>query len=81
MPKKTFAWTGHVLFPGLADGEHFFEISPREGGGVLLVHRQEYWGLLIPLLWPFFHDRTRQGFERMNEALKKRAEDREATGS
>lgn len=74
VPERLFAWKGHTLVPGLADGDHVFEIESMEDGGVRLVHRQEFRGLLIPLLEPFFRERTRQGFEQMNEALKKRAE-------
>jgi len=74
VPERLFAWKGHTLMPGLADGDHIFEIEPLEDGGVRLVHRQEFRGLLIPLLSPFLGERTRQGFEQMNQALKKRAE-------
>jgi len=99
VPEQTFAWTGHFLLPGLADGEHFFELfsldSQREAGaagaagdpgqprGVRLVHRQEYRGPLVPVLWPFFHRKARLGFQQMNEALKTRAEhaDKDASAS
>jgi hypothetical protein len=93
-PERTFAWTGHFLLPGLADGVHFFEILPLEEsptpdttgppwkrGGIRLVHRQEYRGPLVPVFWAFFGRRTRQGFEQMNEALKDRAERAEETAS
>jgi len=80
-PQETFAWLGHVLVPGLADGEHLFEISREDDTAVKLVHRQEFRGLLIPVLWPFFHEGTRRGFERMNEALRRRAEGHGAAGS
>lgn len=72
-PPKVFAWRGHTLFPWLADGEHIFEIFP-EGGAVRLVHRQNFSGLAIPLIWRFMAEKTRQGFILMNLALKERAE-------
>jgi hypothetical protein len=78
--ERVFAWKGHTLVPGLADGEHIFEIEPLERGGVRLVHRQEFSGLLIPLFVPFYGERIRQGFEQMNEALKERAEARASRG-
>ena len=85
VPEQTFAWAGHLLIPGLADAEHFFEIFPLEGPpereGVRLVHRQEYRGPLVPVLWPFFHEKTRLGFQQMNEALKDRAENAETAPS
>jgi len=79
-PERVFAWKGHTLLPGIADGEHFLELEPLGKGSVRLVHRQEYWGLLIPVFWAFFAVRTREGFQRMNEALKARAEERQRAG-
>ncbi|MBI9075367.1 MAG: SRPBCC domain-containing protein [Desulfatibacillum sp.] len=74
MPCREFAWKGHVLFPGLADGEHIFEIHPLEGDGILHVHRQEFKGLLIPFIPQKTKRSTALGFEMMNKALKIRAE-------
>lgn len=73
-PYRIFAWKGHVLFPGLADGEHIFEIEPLGKNRVRHIHRQEFRGLLIPLVWRRMYKRTAQGFISMNKALKKRAE-------
>ncbi|SHJ09151.1 hypothetical protein SAMN02745216_01008 [Desulfatibacillum alkenivorans DSM 16219] len=73
-PQKIFAWKGGVLFPGLADGEHIFEIHPQPGGGVLHVHRQEFSGLLSPFIPKTVMERTKTGFEMMNKALKVKAE-------
>lgn len=73
-PEKVFAWTGHVLLPGLADGIHIFEMKLQGMGDVLLVHRQEFSGLLIPFLWKRIERTAKRGFIQMNEALKKRAE-------
>jgi hypothetical protein len=72
--ERVFVWAGRLLIPGLADAEHFFEMAPLERGGIRLVHRQEYRGILVPLLWPLFAERTQKGFELMNKALKERAE-------
>jgi hypothetical protein len=76
-PERVFAWKGHTLLPGLADGEHFLELEPLGRDRVRLVHRQEYWGVLMPLFWVLFAARARQGFRLMNEALKARAEEQE----
>ena len=79
-PLKEFAWKGGVLFPGLADGEHIFEMHPLSSGGVLHVHNQEFTGLLAPFIPKAVMKRTRQGFEMMNQALKARAENAAASG-
>ena len=74
IPEKVFAWTGHVLFPGLADGVHIFELKPQGDDHVLLVHRQEFSGILIPFIWKRIEKTAKRGFILMNEALKQRAE-------
>ncbi len=38
------------------------------------VHNDEFSGLLVPLVWSGLEAATRTGFEKMNQALKKRAE-------
>ena len=74
VPDREFRWLGHLLFPGLFDGEHIFEIVPLGENQTRLVQREEFRGLLVPLFWGQLNTRTRQGFEDMNAALKKRAE-------
>ena len=73
-PEQSFRWLGRVLFPGLFDGEHIFELSPTSDGGTHFVHREEFRGVLVPLLWRNLDTQARQGFEAMNAALKARAE-------
>jgi hypothetical protein len=70
-PPRAFSWLGHLFVPGLADGEHIHELIPQaDGKSVLYIHRDEFSGLLIPLLWKRLSRVTRQGFEGMNGALK-----------
>ncbi len=72
---RVFAWTGNVVFPWLVEGEHIFEIEPVDEKCVRLVHRQEFRGLLSPIMGSgLINKRTREGFIRMNEALKVKAE-------
>lgn len=75
-PQKEFAWLGRTLVPGLADGEHIFELSPLEDGNIRLVHRMDFKGLLIPIIWKLMAEKTRTGFDMMNRALKEQAEKR-----
>ena len=70
---KEFSWLGRFLFPGIFDGEHIFIIKPTESG-CLLIQKEKFSGLLVPLLWSGLDKDTRAGFELMNKALKVRAE-------
>lgn len=73
-PPYHLRWQGRLLVPYLFDGEHIFEIEPLEEGGVRLIHRETFRGLLVPFLWRRLDTDTRAGFEAMNVALKVRAE-------
>jgi hypothetical protein len=68
-------WLGRLGLRGLFDGEHVFSLEPLDRGGVRLVHRERFTGLLVPLLWRPLERSTREGFESMNGALRSRAED------
>jgi hypothetical protein len=70
---REFAWRGRTFLPGLFDGEHRFELEPGTGP-VRFVHGEVFRGLLVPLLAGTLRTTTRQGFEAMNAALKKRVE-------
>ncbi len=76
VPGRELRWLGHFLFPGLVDGEHIHELVPLSENRTLYVHRDEFAGLLVPLVWPRLERVTRKGFIAMNEALKREAEKR-----
>jgi len=71
---KRFSWLGHLLVPGLFDGEHIFELSGDGNGGTRFVQRENFNGILIPLLRKMIDNNTKQGFESMNQKLKTLAE-------
>jgi hypothetical protein len=73
-PERELRWLGRVLFPGIFDGEHRFEIEPLSDQRVRFVHSEKFSGLLVPFFWRSLNTRTRQGFEEMNQALKLQAE-------
>lgn len=66
-------WLGHLMFRGLFDGRHRFELVPTEYG-TRVVHSEEFTGLLVPFLGGVFDRKTELGFEAMNAAMKERAE-------
>jgi hypothetical protein len=73
-PKRELRWLGHLLIPGLFDGEHSFTIEPLEANHVRFVQRERFTGILVPLFAHGLDTDTRRGFEEMNQALKMRAE-------
>jgi hypothetical protein len=73
-PNRELRWLGHLLTPGLFDGEHSFTIEPLEDNRVRFVQREAFKGLLVPLFARSLETNTLQGFEQMNRALKERAE-------
>ena len=73
-PGKEFRWLGHLLIPGLFDGEHIFELQEKENGQTQFIQREKFKGILVPLFKKMLETQTRAGFEKMNQALKERAE-------
>jgi hypothetical protein len=73
-PERELRWVGHLLVPGLFDGEHSFTIEPLQENRVRFVQREAFKGLLVPLFARSLETNTLRGFEGMNRALKERAE-------
>ncbi len=71
---KSFRWLGHMIVPGLFDGEHIFELTDNGNGTTTFVQREQFRGILIPLFTKMLDVNTKQGFELMNKALKERVE-------
>ena len=71
---KEFRWQGHLLFPGLFDGEHIFEISDNGNGSITFTQREQFKGILVPLFKKMLDNNTKKGFQLMNEKLKELAE-------
>jgi hypothetical protein len=79
-PGRELRWIGHLLLPGIFDGEHRFVIEPAGPGRVRLIQSERFGGVLVPLLWKKLEDGTRKGFEAMNAALARRVEGRQHQG-
>jgi hypothetical protein len=73
-PDRELRWLGHLLVPGLFDGEHSFTIEPLDVNRVRFIQRETFKGLLVPLFARSLETNTQRGFEEMNRALKERAE-------
>ena len=73
-PNRQLRWVGHLLVPGLFDGEHSLATEPLEQNRVRFVQHEVFKGVLVRLLARSLDTNTLRGFEEMNEALKERAE-------
>lgn len=71
---KKFRWLGHLFIKGLFDGEHIFELEELENDQTKFIQRENFSGILVPLLWSKINSGMRSGFIDMNNQLKERAE-------
>lgn len=71
---KEFRWLGHLLFPGLFDGEHKFELIDNGDGSTTFRQSEKFKGILVPLFKKMLDVNTIDGFNQMNQALKTLAE-------
>lgn len=73
-PDRELRWLGHLLVPGLFDGEHIFTIEPLGANRVRFIQYERFTGMLVPIFSKRLDTDTQRGFEEMNQALKKLAE-------
>lgn len=73
-PRRELRWRGHLLMPGLFDGDHAFQLELLSTAGCRLHHSEGFSGLLTRLMGGSFLDAVREGIEAMNRALKSRVE-------
>jgi len=73
VPGRTLAWVGKLGgMPGLFTGEHRHELEETPGG-TRYTQSENFKGVLVPFTGKVIAD-TEAAFERMNQALKARAE-------
>lgn len=73
-PNRELRWKGKLFLPGLFDGEHYFKLEAKPGGGTTFHQGETFSGLLVPLFRSSLDGATKQGFVAMNEAVKREAE-------
>ena len=72
-PGRELKWLGHLLVPGIFDGEHRWLIEDAGSGKVRFTQSERFGGILLPFLWKKLRDGgTAKGFRAMNEALARR---------
>ena len=69
---RVLEWFGKLLFGGIFDGRHRFELIS-EGSATRFVQSEQFSGVLVPLVKKLLRD-TEKNFEALNVALKKRVE-------
>ena len=75
-PPRELRWHAHLLSSVLLAGEHYFVIELAAGERVRFRHGEHFSGILIPLLRRWLDGGVRTSYDRMNAALKQRAEAR-----
>ena len=75
-PERELRWLGHLLLPGIFDGEHYFLLEPIGDRGTRLTQGERFTGILVGLFGGTLNA-TKEGFGAMNTALKQRAEKKE----
>lgn len=73
IPYKEFRWQGKLLIKGIFDGEHFFILERMDNNRTYFIHGEHFRGILVSLLGNML-EKTKEGFQYMNEALKAECE-------
>jgi len=68
---KELRWIGRLLFPGLFDGEHKFELIDNGNGTITFRQSEKFKGIFV---WFLNVENTKKGFEEMNGKLKELSE-------
>ncbi len=74
--EKELRWLGHLILPGLFDGEHVFQLEQNDNGSTTFIQKEIFKGLLVLLFRKMLNVDTRLGFEMMNKKLKERVENK-----
>jgi len=71
---RELSWIGHLLFPGLFDGKHKFELIDNGNGTTTFIQSERFRGILVPFFKKQLNKNTKNGFIEMNKKLKELAE-------
>lgn len=71
---RELRWFGKSSLPGFLNAEHIFTIEELQPESVRFIQREVFHGLLTRLFGKGLDTDVMQGFQDMNDALKKRAE-------
>jgi hypothetical protein len=68
---RRLAWRAGLIGPWFFSATHILELTPRDGG-TLFVNREEFRGLIAPILLRYMGSSLPAGYASMNEALRSR---------
>jgi len=71
---RELSWLGHLLFPGLFDGKHKFELIDNGNGTTTFIQSERFKGVLVPFFKKQLNKNTKNGFKEMNKKIKELAE-------
>lgn len=71
---KELRWKGKLLFKGVFDGEHYFQLEENKDGTTTFHHGENFSGFLVRFFKNKLMTETKSGFESMNLKLKERVE-------
>ncbi len=69
-----FRWKGHLIVPGIFDGEHYFILENLGNGTIRFHHGELFSGILVPLFKKQLNTKVKAGYEAMNVKLKELSE-------
>ena len=72
-PNKEFRWKGKLGINGIFDGEHYFILEQLNKNQTKFIHGEKFSGILVLLMGNML-EKTKEGFQLMNEAIKKECE-------
>lgn len=68
-PGKELRWAGKMFAGFIFRGEHYFLLQPNARGTTDFIHGEKFSGITLPFLKKML-EKTREGFELMNQELK-----------
>ena len=71
---KELSWLGVLLFSGIFDGHHKFELKDNNDGTTKFTQSEIFKGVLVPFFKKNLNTNTKNGFIEMNKKLKELAE-------
>jgi hypothetical protein len=71
---KELRWIGKLPIGRLFDGEHVFRVEDNKDGTTTFIQYECFRGILVPFMKQMLNVNTKEGFSKMNEAIKIKCE-------
>lgn len=68
--KSELQWVGKLVVQKIYDCQHSFKLKKISNDKTIFINSEKFTGVLEKLIFKFLEKSTREGFERMNHALK-----------